>query len=220
MVDVLITRLLPAVLFGLAAGGLLWLVGLVRKRAALACAVALAVVFLATRWQGTSLVTTQLALTAMAGRLLWPGHRLRMRDVVGLTTAGAVVAWGSFAGAAPAYWNAAAAGALIGAAGAWTGRAGSDRWPGPSVRLLTLRPASSGGMNGPGIVTGLAMASLLAAAAVALGSLGPGEPALALLGAVLGAAFSDFFFRGRPGMVLGTGVLAAVFAAGLVAYLP
>jgi len=220
MVDLLVTRLLPAVLFGLAAGGLLWLVGLVRKRAALACAIVLAVVFLAARWQATSLVTTQIALTAVAGRLLWPGHRLRTRDVIGLTAASAVIVWGLFAGSSPAYWNAAMVGALVGSAGAWTGRAGSDRWSGATVRLMTLRPAVRGGMNGPGVVTGLAMASVLCAAAIAFGALGPGEPALALLGAALGAAVSDFLFRGRPGMVLGAGALAAVFAAALVAYLP
>ena len=218
--DTAVTLPMLYVLFGLAAGGLLWLVGLVRKRAALACAVVLTIVFLAARWQATSLVTIQLVLTSLAGRVLWPGHRLRTRDVIGLTAASAAVTWGLFVGTATAYWNAAAVGALVGAAGAWTGRAGSDRWPGAPLRLLTLRPAASGGMNGPGIVTGMAMASVLAAAAVAFGALGPGEPALALLGAALGAALSDFFFRGRPGMVLGAGALAAVIAAGLVAYLP
>ncbi len=220
MVDLLVTRLLPAALFGLAAGGLLWLVGLLRKRAALACAFVLVAVFLAARWQPTTFVAAQVALTAVAGRLLWPGHRLRMRDVLGLTAASAVVAWGLFAGAAPAYWNAALAGALVGSAGAWTGRAGSDRWSGTAIRLLTLRPAASGGMNGPGIVTGLAMAIILSAAAIGFGVLGPGEPALALAGAVLGATTSDFLFRGRPGMVLAAGALAAGFAAALVAYLP
>jgi len=220
MVDMLGTRLLPAVLFGLAAGGLLWLVGLLRKRAALACAVALAVVFLAARWQATMLVATQLTVTALAGRLLLSGHRLRMRDVGGLTGASAVVAWGLFVGTAPAYWSAALVGGLVGAAGAWTGRAGSTRWSGAPLRLLTLSPAASGGMNGPGVVTGLAVASLLTAAAIGFGALGPGEPALALLGAALGAAVADFLLRGRPGMVLTAGAFAAGLTAALVAYLP
>jgi len=220
MVDLLVTRLLPALLFGLAAGGLLWLVGLVRKRAALTCAVVLATVFLAGRWQATMLLATQITVTAVAGRLLWPGHRLRMRDITGLTGASTLVAWGLFAGSAPAYWSAALVGGLAGAAGAWTGRAGSTRWSGAPVRLLTLRPAGSGGMNGPGIVTGLAVASLLTAIAVGFGALGPGEPALALLGAALGAAASDFLFRGRPGRVLAAGAFAAGLTAALVAYLP
>ncbi len=220
MVDMLVARLLPAVVFGLAASGLLWLVGLLRKRAALACAATLAVVFLAARWQATMLVATQIAVTALAGRVLLSGHRLRMRDIFGLAGASTVIAWGLFAGSAPAYWNAAFVGGLVGAAGAWTGRAGSTRWSGTPLRLLTLRPAASGGMNGPGSVTGLAVASVLTAAAVSFGALGPGEPALALLGAALGAAVADFVFRGRPGMVLAAGAFAAALAAALVAYLP
>jgi len=193
MVDVLVTRLLPAVLFGLAAGGLLWLVGLVRKRAALTCAVVLAVVFLAARWQATMLVATQITVTAIAGLLLCSGHRLRMRDVIGLTGASTVVAWGLFAGSAPAYWSAALVGGLVGAAGTWTARAGSTRWSGAPLRLLTLSPAASGGVNGPGIVTG---------------------------GAAIGAAAADFIFRGRQGLVLVAGAFAAVLTAALVAYLP
>jgi len=220
MVDMLVTRLLPAVLFGLAAGGLLWLVGLLRKRAALTCAVVLAVVFLAARWQATMLVVAQVTVTAVAGRLLWSGHRLRMGDIVGLTGASTLVAWGLFAGSAPAYWSAALVGGLVGAAGAWTGRAGSTRWSGAPLRLLTLRPATSGGLNGPGIVTGLAVASMLTAAAIGFGMLGPGEPALALLGAVMATAAADFLLRGRPGTVLVTGVIAAGLTAALVAYLP
>ena len=166
------------------------------------------------------LVVTQITVTALAGRLLWPQHRLRMRDVVGLTGASTVVAWGLFAGSAPAYWSAALAGGLVGAAGAWTGRVGSRRWSGARLRLLTLSPAASGGMNGPGVVTGLAVASVLAAAAVGFGALGPGEPGLALVGAALGAAVADFLVRGRPGMVLVAGAFSAALTAALVAYLP
>ncbi len=220
MVDLLITRVLPAALFGLATGGLLWLIGLLRKRAALTCAMVLALVFLAARWPATMLVTTQVALTACAGRLLLPNHRLRMRDVVALTAASVVVVWGAFAASTPAYWNAGLAGGLAGAACAWAGRAGSSRWSGAKLRMLTLRPAVRAGINGPGVVAGLSLAITLSAAAVGFGLLGPGEPALAVVGAALGAAVSDFVFRGRPGLVLGAGGFAAVFAAALAAALP
>jgi len=219
MVDILVTRLLPSILFALAAGGLLWLVGLVRKRAALTCAVVLAIVFLAAHWQATMLVATQIALTAIAGRLLLPDHRLRMRDIIGLTGASTVAAWGLFSGTAPAYWGAALVGALVGAAGAWTGRAGSRRWAGARLRLLTLSPAAGGGMNGAGVVTGLGVAVLLTSTAVGFGALGPGEPALVLLGAALGTAVADSLLRGRPGMVLVAGAFAAGLAAALAAYL-
>jgi hypothetical protein len=220
MVDLLVTRLLPAVLFGLAAGGLLWLIGLVRKRAALATAAALALIFLAGRWSPTFVAATQIVLAAVCGRVLVPTHRLRLRDIVGLTTAGGLAAWGGFVGGESAYWSAALVGGLAGAGGLYVARAASTRWSATRLRLLTLRPVESGGINGPGAVAGVLVAALVAAAAASQGVLGPGETALPVVGAVVGVAAADFVVRARPGLTLVAGGLGAVATAGLVAYLP
>ncbi len=220
MVDVIVTRLLPGVLFGFATGGLLWLIGLVRKRAALACATALALIFLAGRWDATFLLTAQIALTAAAGLALRPGQRLRMRDIVALATAAVVAAWGLFLLEGDVYWRTALVAGLAGASGAWIARAASERWPASRVRLLTLRATDAGGISGPGTIAGLLLAIVVVALSTRLGSIGPGEQALVVAGAAVGTTAADFATRGQPGFVLIAGFAAAATAAGLVAFLP
>ena len=220
MLDLLATRVLPALVFGLATSGLLWLIGLARKRAALTLALTLAAVFLAGSWPATLLVTAQVALVAVAAKLLHTRARLRSRDAMALTSVAALIAWGRLLGTVPVYWDAALVGALAGAATAWTGAAASEHWTGARVRLLTLRKAGRGGMNGTGITVGLAAGIVVAACGVALDHLGPGEPALAVVGGLLGTAVADTVFRRRTGLVLTASLVGGAVAAALVAYLP
>ena len=220
LTDMLVARVLPAVLFGLATGGLLWLVGLVRKRAALACALALAAAFLPARWDGAILVTAQFVVTAIACRALRTDFRFRVRDVIALSTAAVLASWGLLTGFWPVYWFAAMTGALAGTAAMLSARVASERFSGAPLRLLSLRPAKRGGVNGPGVVTGLVVATVLVGIASRLGVLGPGEPGLVLASAAIGAVAADTLRGGAPGLVLLSGFTAGLSAVGLVAFLP
>lgn len=221
MVDELIARLLPAFLFGAITGGVLWLLGLIRKRAALGAAVLLALCFLAGRWATTLPAAAQLAGVAIAGWLLAFRTRLRLRDVVSLLAPATLCAAAAWAvPTTPAYWDAAFAGALVAGAAAWIGRAASDRFAGPAVRLLTLRPTDAAGLNGPGAVCAVIAAVAALVPAIGMGFLGPGEPGLALAGAAVGLAVADFLRRDRAGAILAASALGALATTGLVASLP
>jgi hypothetical protein len=162
----------------------------------------------------------QISLIAVAGRILHTHERLRSRDVFALTAAAALATWGHFTLTAAAYWDAAIVGALAGAATSWTTRAASERWPEARYRLLTLRRTAAGGASGIGVTVGMAMGVAVVTLALSLGRIGPGEPALALVGGLLATIGADFIVRQRPGLVLVAGFLGGVLTAGLVAYLP
>ena len=220
MVDELIARLLPAVLFGSIAGGVLWLLGLIRKRAALTAATFLAVCFLAGRWSVTLAAAAQLAIVATGGWLLSFPTRLRLRDIVSLLAPATLAAIGAWGLGSSAYWDAAFGGGLAAGAAIWIGRAATDRFDGHAVRVLTLMPTQAGGLNGPGAVCSAVAAIAVLTALVALGFFGPGEPGLALVGAGLGLAVADYLRRDRMGVVLAASALGALATPLLVASLP
>jgi hypothetical protein len=221
MVDELVARLLPAILFGAIAGGVLWLLGLIRKRAALTAAILLALCFLAGRWNTTLAAAGQLAIIALSGWLLAFRTRLRVRDilsVLGPATFCAAAAWALTT--APAYWEAAFGGALVAGAAAWVGRAATDRFDGGAVQLLSLRPAATGGLNGPGAVAAAAAGVAVLVPIVGMGFLGPGEPGLALVGAFVAMAVADYLRPDRAGVILTASAGGALATLALVAGLP
>ncbi|NKB90262.1 MAG: hypothetical protein GKS06_18805 [Acidobacteria bacterium] len=221
MLDELIGRLLPAVLFGAASGGVLWLLGLIRKRAALAAAILLALCFLANRWSATLPATLQLSAVAVGGWLLRAAHRLRVRDVMPLlapATGIVIVAW--LLDETSVYWQGAFVGALATGAAAWIGREATVRFDGVPIRVLTLMPTETGGINGPGAVCAAAASIVVAATAIVWNILGPGEPALVVAASAIGLGLGDSLRPARAGNVLIASTLGAVATAALLAGLP
>ncbi len=209
-------RAVPGITFGVAVGGLLWLLGLGRQRAAPVAALLLTATFVAAGWGLTLLVALQLTLVGIGGRLSAAGARPDATDILGLAGVTSLCAVGSLSGVALAYWLAAGCGAAVGAAATWTaemfGKASGLEHDSPAARTI--------GIGATGLVAAIIGSGSLAIATLWLRVLGPGEPALAGVGSLFGVALARRAGRTRSGRLATAALVAGASTALLAALLP
>ncbi len=209
-------RAVPGITFGVAVGGLLWLLGLGRRRAAPIAALLLTATFIAAGWGLTLLIALQLTLAGVGGRLSAAGTRPDAPDILGLAGVTALCAVGSMSGTALAYWLAAGCGAAVGAAATWTtemlGKTSGREHDSPAVRSI--------GIGATGLVAAIISGGSLVIAALWLRVLGAGEPALAGVGSLFGVALARRAGRTRSGRLATAALVAGTSTAFLAALLP
>lgn len=209
-----------ALLYGVAVGALLRLLGLARNRGAGTAALAIAAAFVPGGWAGAHLAAVVLGLAGAAGRLARPGrsHRPGWLDVVSITGPFIVALWAGILGELDGLWTAAAIAALGAGAGAWLARAIPS--PAGAARYRPPRPWPV--EEGDGIGAAVLVAAVLAPPVIAtiahvLGIIGTGEGGPIALGAVAGLALiGDARSRLRA---LFVGVAGAIAGALLTAFL-
>ena len=209
-------RAVPGITFGVAGGGLLWLLGLGHRRAAPVAALLLTATFIAAGWGLTLLIALQLMIAGIGGRLSAAGTRPGAQDTLGLAGITALCAVGSLSGIALAYWLAAGCGAAVGAVVTWTtemlGKVSGHEHDSPTVRTI--------GIGATGLAATIIGGGSLAIAALWLRVLGAGEPALAGVGSLFGAALARRAGRTRSGRLATAALVAGASTALLAALLP
>lgn len=209
-----------ALVYGLAIGTLLRLLGLSRNRGAAAAAVAVAATFLPAGWPAAHLMALALGLCGLAGRLARPREALRPGwldvSVVALVSVGC--SWGAALHPLAGLWQAAAVAALGTGSAAWIAgvlppSAGATRY-----RLPSLSPRRDGrGIPAPTLMAAAATPFAVAALAWGLGLLGAGESGPTALGGTL-ALLALGHGRSRALGALAS-ALGAVAGAALTAFL-
>lgn len=235
LVLALAERLPPAIALGLAAGLLGWLLGLARTSGALGVFGSVVLAFLTLTWPGAALAALSLAIAAIAGRTAHARthgatrapRKLGVGSVIALTAVAWPCAAAASASSRPGYWIAAACGALAAGLATWSAYVATTTSPGRPVSLYRLRTATApgAGLNPVGIVVGISTAFALATTALRLHLLGPGDPVLVVLAAVLAmaAASAPSPRSGDPAIALralAASAMGAGLAAGLVALIP
>ena len=196
-------RLPAAVAFGLAAGALLWLLGLYRKRGALPTAGMVALALVAAGWPAAILLSVQATACGAVGRVVESRGALRarpgLRDALALGIMPSAAFWGTLLLRYPAYWLALAGSAVCAGTAAWTCWMISSRSTGRRISLPTLRPAGDDrGVTGNALLLAGALAFALAALSLQLGLVGPGEPAALVFGAAVGLVAATTPAAGAP----------------------
>ena len=214
LITLLSDRAAPGITVGIAVSTILWSLRLAHSRAALIAALLLSTTFLAADWGLALLVALQLILAGIGGRLSAAGTPPGNLDILGLTSITSLCAVGSMSGLGLAYWYAAGCGAAVGAGITWTaetfGTAFED----------TPRMFSKTRIGGEALVaTSLAGGSLVTAA-LWVGVLGTGEPALAAVGSLFGLTLARQVGGTRPLRLATAGCVAGASTALLVAVLP
>jgi len=217
-------RLQPAMVIGLAAGALSWLLGLARITGAVATIAVVSLGFLAAGTPFAAMLALGLLGAGAAARLASrvaaaPGapSKLSARAAGAIATVALICSLAALGSPRAGGWLVSMSGALTAALTTWIGLVVSASSTGHRYLLHTLRPVSapSRGLTAAGFLVGVGAALAIAVVAFAQHVLGPGDPALVLLAAIAATAVATAMSLGPTDALSRRAVLASVLGAGI-----